>query len=119
MTMDDAKAIDQADIARVLGAMAVLMSDFREHDLDLQNALSAISARARATPEMGYLQHVDLITQTHEDLAKLLARLAASLEGETTDINTLKQTLTLRSLQDSLINGNAEEDVETGELSLF
>ncbi|MEM8802791.1 MAG: hypothetical protein AAGF55_09670 [Pseudomonadota bacterium] len=119
MISEGAKNVDKTDVARVLAAMANLMSDFGRHDLELQNALSAISERARATPEMGHLQHVDLITQTHEDLAKLLFRLAHSLEGEATDLDTLRQTLTLRSLQDALIDGAPVEDVETGELSLF
>ena len=119
MITEGVKSVHPTDVAKVLEAMATLMTDFKRHDLELQNALSAISARARATPEMGYLQHVDLITQTHEDLAKLLTRLAASLEGEATDVETLRKTLTLRSLQDALINGTPGDDVETGELSLF
>lgn len=119
MSSEGVKTVDAKDIARVLEAMSSLMSNFKEHDLELQNALSAISARARTTPEMGHLQHVDLVTQTHEDLAKLLSRLAASLEGEAIDVESLRQTLRLRSLQDALINGVPNQDVEKGELSLF
>ena len=119
MTTTPSADFHSNDVADVLVAMAELMSNFREHDLALQDALSSISARARSTPEMGNLQHVDLITQTHGDLAKLLPKLASILDGETIDRDTLKDALTLRSLKDTLIDRAEASDTVSGELSLF
>lgn len=119
MTGSDTQEVSASDVAEVLSSMAELMSTFRQHDLALQDALSSISARARATPEMGNLQHVDLITQTHNDLASLLPKLAAILNGEDLGKDALRHTLTLRSLQDLLIDGADEQTIQTGELALF
>lgn len=119
MSASQSKEVSAGDVAEVLCAMADLMATFRNHDLALQDALSSISARARATPEMGNLQHVDLITQTHGDLAKLLPKLAAALSGEGVKKEALKQTLTLRSLQDALIDGTNDQETAAGDLALF
>ncbi len=99
--------------------MAGLMEAFQQQDLALQDSLSSLSARAQATSEMGTLQHVDLITQTHVDLANLLPKLAAALKGELVEKEVLKNTLTLRSLQDTLIDGVETNEAEAGELALF
>ncbi len=113
--------VEAGDIAKVLTAMADLMATFQRHDLALQDALSTMAARARSSREMNNLQHIDLITQTHGDLAKLLPVLAGALKGDTVEKSDLKAKLTLRSLQDTLINDDEakEHHAAPGELSLF
>lgn len=113
--------VETSDVAVVLGAMADLMERFHESDMALQSALSVLASRARATPDMVDLQHVDLLTQTHCDLARLLPELAACLKGRPTEMAHLKSKLTLRSLQDALLEGeqDREDRPEPGELSLF
>lgn len=113
--------VSAEDIAHVLQSMAEHFVRLRASDLALQDALSALAARARTTPEMNDLQHLDLLTQTHEDLTRLLPRLAAILRGERIDQDTVKNTLSLRSLQDALFDpsGGDAPAPAPGELSLF
>ncbi len=113
--------VSTEEIAHVLQSMAELFARLRSSDLALQESLSALAARARTTPEMSDLQHLDLLTQTHEDLTRLLPTLAAILHGERIDQDTLKKTLSLRSLQDALFDrsGHDEPEATPGELSLF
>jgi hypothetical protein len=66
------------------------------------------------------LQHVDLLTQTHCDLARLLPILASSARGEPTRTQDLKGTLKLQSLQDALIgHARGADETEAGEVSFF
>lgn len=94
------------DLVDILEATAALLMSFHHSDVALQNALSTLAARARATPEMVDLQHVDLVTQAHSDLARLMSELAACLAGRPTRIEDLKSALTLRSLRESLIESS-------------
>jgi len=119
MTPLQPQEVSTEDVARVLRSMAGLMEMFRQQDLALQDSLSSLSARARATSEMGTLQHVDLITQTHVDLANLLPKLAAALKGEAIEMDVLKNALSLRSLQDTLIDGIEDNETQAGDLALF
>lgn len=114
--------METTEIAGVLMRTAELLKTFHLSDLALQNSLSTLAERASATPDMVDLQHVDLVTQTHSDLAGLLSELAAGLAGRGTDRDRLKSALVLRSLRDALIEPHAlagAEATEPGELSLF
>ncbi len=120
MSVKQSDQVKPKDVAEILRAMAELMTDLRQQDLALQDALSSISARARLVPEMGCLQHVDLVTQTHDDLASLLVILSDALDGESVNSDELKRSLSLRSLQDSLIDRDASaQNVAPGDLALF
>lgn len=109
------------DIADVLTCLARLMETFRESDFALQNALSSLTQETSSRPNMFQLQHIDLLTQTHCDLARMLPILASSLRGEPTSLDDLRSGLTLRSLQKALLDTTEEDEVvvEAGELSLF
>lgn len=112
--------VEASDVAGVLNAMAELMEAFHASDIALQSALSTLASHAREAPGIGDLQHVDLLTQVHCDLARLLPALAACLEGTQMQRDALKGTLTLRSLQDGLIERTGDDDrPEAGEVSLF
>ena len=113
-------ACDTSDVAQILGATATLMESFHQSDLAMQDALSTLAAHARVAPDMVDLQHADLLTQTHADLAKLLGALSQLLGGDAITLTDLRGTLTLHSLQDALLEPHAETDaIEHGELSLF
>lgn len=101
--------------------MADLMANLQANDLALQNALSSLATHVRSSPEMNDLQHVDLLTQTHGDLANFLPTLAVALRGENVDKNALQRKLSLWSLRDTLFSGSETQtgDFEPGELSLF
>lgn len=120
--MSQSALLNTANVAEVLAAMGKLMDELQASDMALQDALSTLAGRAKATPDMVNLQHVDLVTQTHGDLAKLLRALSNCLDGVATQHEEIRATLTLRSLQDSLLPFMQNGDVETvdaGELSLF
>ena len=115
--------------ARIIGAVGQLMSDFHARDLAVQNAISAMTCSSdTAGLNMTDLQHIDLITQTHADLAKFLTRLAQGLRDNDLVDTTLAGTLTLRSLQDTLLASpdadiagepGAEDQQDPGEMLLF
>ena len=113
--------VDAEDVADILLSLATLMEAFHQSDIALQGALSNLSSGTAPSTEVLKLQHIDLITQTHCDLARLLPILAASARGAPIQAADLKSALTLRSLQDSLIDGSAEsaEEIAAGEVSLF
>ena len=113
--------LEPFELATMLEAIAALLVSFHRSDIALQEALSILAAHARATPDMVDLQHVDLVTQTHSDLAKLLNELANCMSGRPTSREDLKSVLTLRSLQDSLIEPSTttEAGPASGELALF
>lgn len=115
------KSVGVIEVADVLDAMADLMASLQANDLALQNALSSLAVHARSSPEMNDLQHVDLLTQTHGDLANFLPTLAAALKGETVDKDALQSRLSLRSLRDTLFVGpeTQNSDFEPGELSML
>lgn len=102
--------------------MSALLEDLYDADLQLQDALSSLALRAKSVPEVSSLQHIDLLTQTHRDLASLLSAMSNCLAGEPLDPEALRSRLTLRSLQDSLFDGPPDADFENvaaGEMSLF
>ncbi len=114
--------VSQTDIACILHALADMMSTFRQQDLALQDALSSVAAMTQSAPQLNSLQHIDLITQTHADLARFLPELAAALAGENVRPHDLRASLTLRSLQDQLLDPehDANNDaLEPGDLALF
>ena len=122
--MAEAPEIDglgSTDVAAVLSCLAALMATFKESDLALQTALSSLTQNTGSHPNMFQLQHIDLLTQTHCDLANMLPILAACLRGEQISREDLRSGLTLRSLQDALIDPSrdGEDLVEAGEISLF
>ena len=115
--------------ARIIGAVGQLMSDFHTRDLAVQNAISAMTcAPETAGLNMTDLQHIDLVTQTHADLAKFLTRLAQSIREDDLAETSLAGTLTLRSLQDTLLAApdadvtgetSADDQQDPGDMLLF
>ena len=81
------------------------MRDYHERDLALQNAVAGLTTQQVATGiNITDLQHLDLVTQTHGELAKFLPKLAQRLrEDNNVEDVCLAGTLTLRSLQDLLL----------------
>ena len=104
------------------------MIDFHARDLAVQNAVSELTT----LPNTGGLnlvdlQHIDLVTQTHADLAKFLPTLARCLREGDIGEASLAGTLTLRSLQDILLGAdpstseihNPPDNEAPGEMLLF
>jgi hypothetical protein len=113
--------------ARIIGARGQLMTDFHDRDIAVQTAVSDMTSTAEGHGlNFSDLQHIDLVTQVHEDLARFLPKLAQGLrEGDLVE-NSLASTMTLRSLQDALLRGpvaNAHPDLEecldSGDVDFF
>ncbi len=108
------------DVADILEKLAALMSSFHKSDVALQDALSSLARASDGDTTMFELQHVDLLTQSHFDLSKLLTALAPCLRGETVARDDLRKVLTLRSLQDALIDAaGPSDDITAGDVALF
>lgn len=111
-----------SNVADVLAALGELMRDLHHQDLALQNAVSKIASNAsNEGAEVAHIQHIDLVTQTHDDLARFLPELAAALESTNFDPKRLAKILRLQSLRDQLLSDGNTDDAKTpsGELSLF
>lgn len=116
----ETELLGSSDVATILTRISGLLKAFHESDLALQDALSALASQARSSHEIIDLQHVDLVTQTHADLAALLAELGICLSGRPRGRSQLKRAMTLRSLQDSLIEATDDgDDTVPGDLALF
>lgn len=115
--------VDPMDVADILANIAELMAEFRDSDIALQNAISTLTRNPGEAPNMSALQHVDLLTQSHDDLSKLLLALGPCLRGAVVQRDDLKQALRLRSLQDALVttdkSDTAQADKTAGDVSLF
>ncbi len=112
--------VDSEVAADIIGNLGELLATFHESDLALQSALSTLSSRPERPTVIYDLQHIDLITQVHADLAKMLPVLAKSLQDMPATRHDLRAALTLRSLQDALIDpGQSSEAPTAGDLSLF
>jgi hypothetical protein len=111
----------QGEVASVLLALGRIMHDLQKQDLALQKAIASLASNAQtASADMVHLQHVDLVTQTHEDLARFLPELAACLERTGFDQQKLSQKLRLRSLQDQLLAKEAiGDETDSGDVSFF
>ena len=120
---------DSEIVARILGAIGQLMIDFHNRDLAVQNAISELTALPDTTGlNVVDLQHIDLVTQTHADLARFLPKLAQCLRENDVAEASLAGTLTLRSLRDILLgaepstaasHGTPIPDNDPGEMHLF
>lgn len=108
-------------VAEVLAALGKLMQELHEQDLALQNAVSHLASSATsASPQLRQIQHIDVITQTHSDLARFLPELASCLEKTDFDQVRLAEKLHLQSLRDQLLDKSTDNsEVLSGELSLF
>lgn len=98
------------------------MRSLHEQDLALQNAVSELAVYApKEGAQVAHIQHIDLITQTHDDLSRFLPQLATALSETNFDEEKLANMLRLQSLRDQLLNPNAPaaHDVSSGDLSLF
>ncbi len=105
------------------------MSDFHSRDLAVQNAVSEMTCTPDSSGlHLTDLQHIDLVTQTHADLARFLNGLAEGIREDTLAEDILAGTLTLRSLQDALLGAPDNEstsaaskadDTDPGEMLLF
>lgn len=99
------------------------MRELHQQDLALQNAVSKLAASASSHgAQVLHIQHIDLVTQTHDDLARFLPELASCLTETNFDENKLAEILRLQSLRDQLLSpqdATAEANVPSGELSLF
>ena len=114
------RLVDPEAAADILVNLASLMAEYRESDLALQNALSTLTSRFDQPAPINELQHIDLMTQVHADLAQMLPVLADGLRGQPTTREDLRAALTLRSMQDALIeSGPKTHETSAGELSLF
>lgn len=109
------------EVAGVLSALGKLMKQLRDQDLALQNAVSELASKSTAAGEqLVHIQHIDLITQTHEDLAQFLPELAACLESTNFDEGKLTQRLRMQSLKDQLLDAELEPTpTNPGDLLLF
>ncbi len=114
--------------ARVVGALGQLMIDFHHRDLAVQNAVSEMTCSTQGNGlHVTDLQHIDLVTQTHADLARFLPKLAQGLRENDITEKGLANTMTLRSLQDALLRvplaGELEhvvdDQVDPGDMELF
>jgi hypothetical protein len=114
--------------ARIIGALGQLMVDFHHRDLAVQNAISEMtSAPTSSGLHLTDLQHIDLVTQTHADLARFLPKLALGIRVNDIEEHSLASTMTLRSLQDALLraplNGTTDhvvdDDIGAGDMDLF
>jgi len=121
--MDDTPAsrfLEPDEVAAILDNLASLMEDLHRSDEALQTALSSLANGSDAAPTLFELQHVDLLTQSHFDVSKLVRVLANWARGKPTSREDLTAALTLRSLQDKLVDHCEDAKiVEAGELSLF
>lgn len=110
-------------VADVLAALGELMHDLHLQDLALQTAVSRLAAAAQNSGhEITHIQHIDLVTQTHEDLAAFLPELATALEQTEFDKDRLAKRLRLQSLRDQLLRSETSDDdtaTPSGDLSLF
>ncbi|MEM9426314.1 MAG: hypothetical protein AAGA06_06395 [Pseudomonadota bacterium] len=109
------------DVANILENIGSLVADFHASDVALQNAISSLTRTPGQKMDMGALQHIDLLTQSHDDLSKLLFALGACLRDEAMSHADLRRVLRLRSLQDTLIAGKNGDDAsqDAGVVSLF
>lgn len=99
--------------ARIIGALGQLMIDFHHRDLAVQNAVSDMTTNSGGNGlHLTDLQHIDLVTQTHADLARFLPKLAQGLRESSMSESNLASTMTLRSLQDALLRAPLSGDVE-------
>lgn len=114
--------------ARIIGALGQMMVDFHHRDLAVQNAVSDMTCTPGSNGlHLTDLQHIDLVTQTHADLARFLPRLAQGLRESDLVESTLASTMTLRSLQDALLRaplaGGVEhvvdDQIDPGDMDLF
>ncbi len=97
---------DAEFVARIIGAIGQMMTDFHARDIAVQDAVSDITSKPTSSGmNMSDLQHIDLVTQTHADLARFLPLLAKSLRSGDVSEQSLTGSLTLRSLQDALLKG--------------
>ncbi len=114
------KCLGPEEIGAVLENLAVLMEELHRSDEALQKALSSLANGGDTEPTLFELQHVDLLTQSHFDISKLTRVLANWARGTNVTKQDLRKALTLRSLQDKLVDARpGSETVEAGELSLF
>lgn len=113
----------KGEVASVLSALGQLMHDLQQQDIALQKAVTELASSATEISEdLLHMQHLDLITQTHEDLARFLPELAACLEHKDFDHQKLAQKLQLRSLKDQLLgqkNATNNPTPKAGDVSFF
>ncbi|MEO9824452.1 MAG: hypothetical protein ABJF50_08560 [Paracoccaceae bacterium] len=99
------------------------MRELHQQDLALQNAVSTLASSASSHgAQVVHIQHIDLVTQTHDDLARFLPELASCLTETKFDHTKLAEILRLQSLRDQLLNtqdSSPKDAVTSGELSLF
>lgn len=109
-------------VADILAALGDLMQGLHKQDLVLQDAVSKLAASSKIGAEVAPIQHIDLITQTHDDLSRFLPILAEALSQSNFDEEKLAKILRLQSLRDTLLKKDASTAIserESGELSLF
>lgn len=109
----------RADIAEILSRLANVFQNFHERDVALQNALSNLEISGASDEAIKTIQHLDLITQSHLDFSGLLQCISDSLKSDSTCLNSLRETLTLRSLKDELFDGDGKIAPKEEEVVLF
>lgn len=114
--------------ARIIGALGQLMVDFHHRDLAVQNAISEMTSSPDSRGlHLTDLQHIDLVTQTHADLARFLPKLALGIRVNDIEEHSLATTMTLRSLQDALLRAPlsgktdhiVDDEIDAGDMDLF
>ena len=125
---DNAELDELEFAARIIGALGQLMVDFHHRDLAVQNAISEMTSTPNSSGlHLTDLQHIDLVTQTHADLARFLPKLALGIRVKDVEEQSLASTMTLRSLQDALLRAPlsgktdhvVDDDIDAGDMDLF
>ena len=103
--------------------MGRLMEDCHRESLALQDAIStSLPMDAADLSRLETYQHLDHVTQVHEDLGRLLPKLSGALRDDAGSIDGLAETLRLFSLRERLFDkagAHREPRHLSGEVSFF
>lgn len=103
-------------VADVLARLSTLMGEMQARDVRLQTTISDISKeRTLASDEIEALQYLDLSTQIHGDLRRLLHALSGTIDTDGFDRTRLSETLKLGSLKRSLLSCAPDVDANYDE----
>lgn len=91
----------------LLVSLGLLMRDCHAESLAIQDALAElVPDQSKSLSYLETYQHLDRVTQVHEDVARLLPELARSLRCGDEPVTHLAKALRLYSLRDRLFNSS-------------